>query len=139
MSLPIIATNWSAMTEYLDESVGYPLAVEALVPVPPGQWDWSEGNQRWAQPSEQHLRALMRHVVLHPAEAAAKGRAARARMKERYAPPVIARLVAARLQAIDDSIRTGNATKRWQKMGFVVGAYDDALEELVEYADSTNL
>jgi hypothetical protein len=28
MGLPIIATNWSGITAYLDESVGYPLAID---------------------------------------------------------------------------------------------------------------
>lgn len=31
MGLPIIATNWSGTTEYLDESVGYPIKVRAAV------------------------------------------------------------------------------------------------------------
>lgn len=30
MSLPVIATNWSGPTAYLDETVGYPLPIEGL-------------------------------------------------------------------------------------------------------------
>lgn len=31
MALPVIATNWSGPTAYLDETVGYPLPIEGLV------------------------------------------------------------------------------------------------------------
>ena len=38
MSLPVIATNWSGVTAFLDDSVGYPLPIEGLVPA---EGDWS--------------------------------------------------------------------------------------------------
>lgn len=105
MGLPTIATNWSGPTAFLDESVGYPLAVDGLVP-----GGFREG-ERWAQPSVRHLRLLLRHVVEHRREAAARGRAARERMLERYAPAVLARQVAARLRAIDWQLGGG-----WKQM-----------------------
>ena len=33
MGLPLLATNWSGITAYLDHSVGYPIAVERLITV----------------------------------------------------------------------------------------------------------
>lgn len=42
----------------------------------------------YANPSKAHLRALLRHVVSHPDEAAAKGTAARAAMLRRFSPEV---------------------------------------------------
>ena len=33
MGLPVIATNWSGPTAFLDESVGYPLRYDGLVEV----------------------------------------------------------------------------------------------------------
>lgn len=78
-----------------DESVGYPLPIEGLVEAPKGTA--FEGH-RWAQPSVPALRQLMRRVVEQRGEAAAKGAAARARMVERYAPEVVAQLVASRLR-----------------------------------------
>lgn len=104
MGVPVIATNWSCITAFLDESVGYPIAVEGLVHTSNGSQWYSEGGQRWAQPSVPHLRQLMRHVVTHPEDAAAKGAAARRRMQERYAPSVVAQLAAERLRAIDEII-----------------------------------
>ncbi len=43
---------------------------------------WS--GHKWAQPSEAHLRVLLRHVLTHPEEAAAKGVVARADMVSKY-------------------------------------------------------
>jgi hypothetical protein len=31
MGLPVISTNWSGITAYLDEEVGYPIAIDGLV------------------------------------------------------------------------------------------------------------
>jgi len=31
MGVPVIATNWSGVTAFLDGSVGYPVAVDGLV------------------------------------------------------------------------------------------------------------
>ena len=33
MALPVIVTNWSGPTAYLDDTVGYPLRVEKLVDI----------------------------------------------------------------------------------------------------------
>lgn len=69
--LPVIATAWSAMTDFLDESVAYPLAIDRLVPAQ-AKCPYYEGF-RWAEPSYDHLRALLRHVYEHPEEARARG------------------------------------------------------------------
>lgn len=61
--------------------------------------------RRWAQPSLTHLRQLMREVYDRPSLAAAKGRAARHRMVQRYAPAVVAAQVAQRLREIEDALR----------------------------------
>jgi GT2 family glycosyltransferase len=69
--LPVIATNWSAMTDFIDESVAYPLAVERLTPAK-AKCPYYKGF-RWAEPSYDHLRALMRRVFEHPQEARTRG------------------------------------------------------------------
>ena len=69
--LPVIATNWSAQTEFMDESNSYPLRVEKLVPAE-ARCVYYTGF-RWAKPDAQPSRHLLRHVADHPAEAAAKG------------------------------------------------------------------
>ncbi|GAB4823498.1 hypothetical protein N2152v2_010544 [Parachlorella kessleri] len=102
MGLPVIATNWSAIPDYLDDAVGYPLAAK-LGPVP----GIKSELVRWAHPSVDHLRQLLRHVVEHRDEAAARGRAARARVVERYSLEAVGRRVAARLRDIEGRLAEG--------------------------------
>jgi glycosyltransferase involved in cell wall biosynthesis len=99
MGRPVISTNWSGITAFLDDSVGYPLAIDGLV-----QADGWPAGLRWAQPSVGHLRALMRRVVERPGEARDRGARARARMVERYSPGVIADLVLEELRRIEDEL-----------------------------------
>jgi glycosyltransferase involved in cell wall biosynthesis len=101
MGLPVIATNWSGVTEFLDDSVGYPISIDGLVPI--------YGNEmfnglKWAQPSVQHLVKLMQRVVGSRTQAAAKGAAARARMVEKYSPAAIADILVRELQRIQDKV-----------------------------------
>jgi GT2 family glycosyltransferase len=69
--IPTIATNWSAQTEFMNESNSYPLRVEKLIPAK-AKCPYYEGF-RWAQPDEEHLIHLMRHVYNNRDEAATKG------------------------------------------------------------------
>lgn len=101
MQLPVIVTNWSGPTAYLDESVGYPLSWQ-LEGVPPGSGAFS--GHRWAQPSALHLAQLMRHVVEHQQEAAGRGKAARRRMQERYSPAAVAEVLAQQLRRIEGQL-----------------------------------
>lgn len=43
MGLPVIATNFSGVTAYLDDSVGYPLPFK-MQPVPSSEPDWFRGE-----------------------------------------------------------------------------------------------
>lgn len=102
MGLPVISTNWSGITAYLNESVGYPIAVEKLTQIQGGSevvW-WFRGLN-WAQPSVTHLRQLMRHVYNNRAEAAAKGAAARALMINKYSPEAIADILVKEFKRIE--------------------------------------
>ena len=86
MGLPVIATNWSGPTAYLDNTVGYPLKytlqpVDASLNLP---------GHNWAEPDVDHLRKLMRRLVMRPEEGRAKGKRARELMLERFSPDVLA-------------------------------------------------
>ena len=96
MSLPIIATNWSGMTEYMNEENSYPLHVENLVEIEEGPFK----GHFWAHPSVKHLRYLMRHVYTHPLEAKAKGLLARKTMVDRFSPEVLTREIVQHLMRI---------------------------------------
>ncbi|KAI8470059.1 MAG: hypothetical protein J3K34DRAFT_265560 [Monoraphidium minutum] len=107
MELPVISTNWSGLTEFLSEDVAYPLAIDGLIKIEnkndPQFFGAFEG-QSWAQPSEPHLRELLRRVASRPGEAAAKGAAARRMVAERYTPAVLARSVERHVRRIQAAL-----------------------------------
>jgi len=72
--LPVIATNWSSQVDFMNEANSLPLEVEALIPAV-AKCPYYEGY-RWAQPSYEHLRTLMRWVFEHRDEASAIGQRA---------------------------------------------------------------
>ncbi len=69
--LPVIATDYSAQSDYLDDAIAYPLRVEKLIDVCDPSFGPNAGQ--WAQPDIAHLRSLMRYVFEHRNEARAKG------------------------------------------------------------------
>lgn len=80
--LPVIATNWSAHVDFMDESVAYPLNVAELIPAK-AKCPYYEGFV-WAQPDEEHLIHLMRHVYQERDEATAKGELASQRVIDKW-------------------------------------------------------
>jgi GT2 family glycosyltransferase/glycosyltransferase involved in cell wall biosynthesis len=96
--LPTIATNWGGVADFLDESVGYPLNVRAMVPAE-ARCPYYTGFS-WAEPDFDHLRARMRQVVNDQDAAAARGLAASRRAAERYTWAHAAERIKDRLTAI---------------------------------------
>ncbi|KAL1495796.1 hypothetical protein AB1Y20_016657 [Prymnesium parvum] len=101
MGLPVVATNWSGPTAFLDEEVGFPLRY-ALAPLPD---EMRLPSHSWAEPSVAHLRQLMRAIFSAPAEARRRGAAARERMVARFSPEALAREVEGELRRIDAVLR----------------------------------
>lgn len=99
MELPVIATNWSGNTEFMTAENSLPLKFE-LVDVEAGQDLRHYHGHRWAEPSETHLRDLMRWVQRHPAEAREVGRRARVSVSERFSPVAVAQKILQRLAAV---------------------------------------
>ena len=69
-SCAVLATNWSGPTAFLDDCVGYPLAIDGLAPASGAAF----AGHKWAAPSVAHLQSLMRQVISHPDRAKKKGR-----------------------------------------------------------------
>ncbi|KAK9122887.1 hypothetical protein Sjap_012489 [Stephania japonica] len=98
MSLPVITTNWSGPTEYLTTENGYPLPVDKMSEVMEGPFK----GHRWAEPSVDELRMLMRHVMSIPEDGREKGRRAREDMIRKYSPNVVAAIVLDHITKIFD-------------------------------------
>ena len=65
--LPVIATHWSSQTDFMTEANSIPLQIDGLIPAV-AKCPYYEGF-RWAQPSYEHLRTLLRWVYEHQDEA----------------------------------------------------------------------
>ena len=106
MGLPVIATRWGASGEILDETTGYPLDGEAgeVQTFEPGLR--RHRGHRWANPSEQHLRELLRRVQQHREEARGLGGNARARVQQNFSSEVVTACMLRRLEAIEKKLFT---------------------------------
>jgi len=98
MGLPVLATNWSGLTEFLTPQVGYPIPVSHMAPVPTGAF----AGHMQAEVDARVLGDAMRYVAdpAHHAEAKALGAAARALMETAYSPAALAAQVEAHLRRI---------------------------------------
>ncbi len=81
--LPLVATDWGGPADYLEPSDSFPLDYRLA------DTGGVESNSvrylgRWAEPDYEHLRHLLRWLYEHPEEAAAKGRRAAGRVRERW-------------------------------------------------------
>lgn len=80
--LPVISTNWSAQTEFLEPDVCYPLDVKRLIPAV-AKCPYYDGFD-WADPDPDHLKHLMRHVFENRESAKRLGLAAAERVAEKW-------------------------------------------------------
>lgn len=69
---PVIATRWSGQLDFLHDGNSDLIDLDGLVPVAVDCNHEIFAGQRWAQPSLDHLRHLMRQAVTDPASARAK-------------------------------------------------------------------
>eukprot|EP00877_Chromochloris_zofingiensis_P000172 jgi/Chrzof1/10155/Cz04g31010.t1 len=122
MGRPLITTNWSGPTAYINDDVAYPLRVDGVSSAEADMHstttDKKEVNiyfvgESWAQPSVSHLRQLMRQVVNYPREAEAKGRAARQHVLNNFTPEVLAEIIMKEIRRIEAKL--GASTKQIQR------------------------
>ena len=82
---------------FMNDRNSYLLKYDGLVPVKEGAFK----GHLWAEPSETHLRHLLRHVFGNRTDAQTRGRAARADMTRLYAPHIMGGIVAGHLKRIE--------------------------------------
>lgn len=76
--IPVIVTNYSGLTEFVNTESGYFIEVEKMIPVSdPAFYNPNDDYGLWAQPDLEHMAYLMRHVFTHRDEAKLKGKNAR--------------------------------------------------------------
>jgi GT2 family glycosyltransferase len=80
--LPVIATHWSSQKDFMTKENSLPLQIDGLIPAI-AKCPYYDGF-RWAQPSYEHLRSLLRWVYEHQNEAREIGARAARDAKERW-------------------------------------------------------
>ena len=74
--LPVITTRWGSAPELLNDANAYVIESEGVSPV--SARDGFLAEHRWASPSVDHLRQLLRTIFSHPEEARNRARNGRA-------------------------------------------------------------
>ena len=97
--LPVIATNWSAQSDFISNDTAYLLDVERLRPAE-AKCPYYEGFN-WAEPSYEHLRSLMRHVFENRDEAKTLGVRASAEVLTKWSWKQSVKKILARLDEFD--------------------------------------
>jgi glycosyltransferase involved in cell wall biosynthesis len=97
MGKPVIATDYSATTEFVLPSTGYPVNYR-LIPVKEGQYPFANGS--WADPDRGHASWLMRRIFNDPAAARTKAEAGRHHIATNYGLGRVSKLQKARLAEI---------------------------------------
>jgi glycosyltransferase involved in cell wall biosynthesis len=95
---PVIATNWSATAEYLNNDNGCPVNAR-LIPLEQNHGPYTKGSF-WADPDPAHAAWWMRQLFDDRAFAARLGASARNTIETRFAPAVIGNRYRRRLEAI---------------------------------------
>ena len=95
---PVIATDWSATTEFLDAGCGLPVRA-GMITLDRNHGPYSRG-QTWAEPDIDHAAAQMR-LIRHDEKLRSEiGAAARQRIESRFSPAIIGARYRQRLEAI---------------------------------------
>ena len=95
---PVIATDWSATAEYLDETNGAPVRAR-LVTLEKNVGPYARG-QTWADPDVHHAAEWMVKIRRNPELRQALGAAARATIEDRFSPLAIGSRYRRRLESI---------------------------------------
>ncbi|MHC1745272.1 MAG: glycosyltransferase [Syntrophobacteraceae bacterium] len=105
MGLPVIGTRWSGQLEFMNDSNSLLLdcRIESV-----SEAAWREvptfRGHSWAEPSLDHLRLLMRHVVRSPYAARRTGEAARAFISSRFDRSQLALYARERFDAVTEKV-----------------------------------
>jgi glycosyltransferase involved in cell wall biosynthesis len=96
--LPVVATNWSGNTDFMDFDNSCPVSY-CLVPARDPQGSYDHADQLWAEPSVENAAGHLRRLRENPALGFELGRAASLTIRERCSPRAFAERSGALLMA----------------------------------------
>jgi glycosyltransferase involved in cell wall biosynthesis len=100
MGLPVIATNWGGVTEFMKPFNSFLVQVDAVEEIPRDSvYGWSLGT-KWAVPSRKAASAMMQYVVRNPRHARVVGRRARRHIVKYFSEEAVANVLKRRLDEI---------------------------------------
>jgi len=102
---PVIATNYSANTDFQNEKNSYPVDYQ-MVEIEKDVGPYRKGNT-WADADVDHAAELMRRVFEQPEEARSKGEQAYRDIRDTLSPEKVGEMAMNRLRAIDDARTKG--------------------------------
>lgn len=101
MGLPVIATNWSGNTEFMNDENSYLIDVPRLVEIKDNEIKTYIGH-KWADPSKDHLIDLLKEVFSNPEKAKEKGKTAQEFIRKNFNLDAVAKIVVKRLKVISE-------------------------------------
>jgi glycosyltransferase involved in cell wall biosynthesis len=87
LGVPVVATGWSGVMSYLDETTGWPVPY-ALRPPHAGEYPYAAGSM-WAEPDIPAAADVLRAALRSPGEASRRADAARLRIRERHSSDAV--------------------------------------------------
>eukprot|EP00871_Galdieria_phlegrea_P001054 jgi/Galph1/194/GphlegSOOS_G4894.1 len=125
MNVPVIATNWSAHTEFITPETGYLIKVEKMDLYPS---DDEEMSNYWghllSRPSVCHLKQLMRHVLNNPQEAKKKAFRAKKLVYTKYHQNAVTNQILEKLRRIKKNLTSENVNRMLAKRVEQIIAHD---------------
>jgi glycosyltransferase involved in cell wall biosynthesis len=98
--LPTVGTGWGGQLDFLSDETGYLIEIEGLEEVPEQVSQYR--GCRWARPSVEHLRTLLRRVYEDPEEGRRKARRALPHLLSTYNVRRIANLLVRELNRVKE-------------------------------------
>lgn len=99
MGLPTIGTRWSAQVDFMNDDNSYLIEIEKLSLIDQSMPFFYHGH-RWAQPSVDHLKKLMRKIYENQDEAKNIGNKARDYILSNYSQEKVAKMIYQRLDEL---------------------------------------
>lgn len=102
LGLPTAAPRWGGQLEFMSDRNSYLIEIDGVVPVAPNMVleNAIYAGHRWAEPSLEATRRVLRQMFAQPQEGIAKASVARAEIGEKFSLAAVAKQVARRVEEL---------------------------------------